>query len=76
MEANDSVVHSPKSGPSDGGHEEGWDTQYCQRLQDELLSVRLANDRDEAAHPWTLARQLITDKHPEQPKKFPNRVNP
>jgi hypothetical protein len=48
MESDEAVSDSRDSEASQSGSEEEWDTQYCRRLQDELLSVRLAN-LDEAA---------------------------
>jgi hypothetical protein len=50
MESDEAVSDSRDSEASQSGNEEEWDTQYCRRLQDELLSVRLAN-LDEAACP-------------------------
>jgi hypothetical protein len=50
MDTNKRELCSPESDAAEDEYEQGWDTQYCQRLQDELLSVRLANDRDKAAY--------------------------
>lgn len=50
MDANKRELRGGESKATVEEFEQGWDTQYCQRLQDELLSVRLANDRDEATY--------------------------
>jgi hypothetical protein len=72
MESDEAVSDSRDSEASQSGSEEEWDTQYCRCLQDELLSVRLAN-LDEAS-PVVNPCKAHTDKHPEQPEKFPDRV--
>jgi hypothetical protein len=50
MEVDDEVSQPTiMSVAFEGEADEAWDTQYCRRLQEEILSVRLSYP-DEAAH--------------------------
>ena len=46
MEVDEGESHGRDKDDNEAEGEEEWDSQYCRRLQDELLSVRLADPRE------------------------------